>query len=195
MRGRAVTLKPFRDRALLTIIAVSAAQRDLIHTLTSNIDLTGLKGSGKVNGNAIERHTLRCVSPSTVAIEPITNLGLVHSDSIAGCKRDLRPGQLAPRLFIPKHVHRTFREDGSDNAIREENHRPWLTSIRIRKVLDLFLTICGMVATQLSNLALCLRCFRQRLLVEVLEFDDLALGSVYESGTGFEVGLQYHALI
>lgn len=190
-----MTVKPFRDRALLTTIVVSAAQQDLVHTLTSNIDLTRLKGSGKVNSDAIERHTLQYVSPSTVAIKPITNLRLVHSNSIAGCKRDLRPGQLAPRLFISEHVHRTVREDGSDNAICEENHRPRLTSIRIRKVLDLFLTICGMVATQLSNIALCIRCFRQRLLVEVLEFDDPALGSVHESGTGFEIGLQYHALV
>ena len=100
------------------------------------------------------------VSVCMVAIEAPTNLRLVHGNSIARSKWNLRPRELAPRLFIPKHVHRAIRENRSDNTVGKANDGPRLVSVRVCKCLDLLLTICGMVATQVSVCTFLLWCLR-----------------------------------
>ncbi len=59
-RGRAVTVRPFKERALLTVATVSMFVLGFVEKrLTSYIDLTGFKCSRKIDSNTIERHALR----------------------------------------------------------------------------------------------------------------------------------------
>jgi hypothetical protein len=146
--------------------------------LTSNIDLALLEGPRQVDFNAIKRHTLR----------------LVHCDSVASGKWDLRPRELAIWLFVPKHVYRTVRKDGSGDAIREAHHRPRLPPICRCEGFDLLLTIRSMITTQTPIFAYLRWRSWQGFFVKLLKLDNCSLSSIHKAGGGLEISLQDHTL-